>query len=145
MPLAGASGEYRIAPLPGSALERGLVDGFGWATLGPADWGWLKHCKYIIDIPFYTRQNVLILMNLDVWNGLGKNLRGSPREALRILVADEVTGRVDMPREIPAQRETHCLLLTRHHSRVTCNRAHRAMRGVAAQAVVVLALRRQLR
>jgi TRAP-type mannitol/chloroaromatic compound transport system substrate-binding protein len=58
-----------------TALERGLVDGFGWATLGPADWGWLKHCKYIIDIPFYTRQNVLILMNLDVWNGLGKKVQ----------------------------------------------------------------------
>ncbi|MBW2063522.1 MAG: TRAP transporter substrate-binding protein DctP [Deltaproteobacteria bacterium] len=55
-----------------TALERGLVDGFGWSTLGPADWGWLKRCKYIIDIPFYTRQNTLILMNLDVWNGLDK-------------------------------------------------------------------------
>lgn len=55
-----------------TALERGLVDGFGWSTLGPADAGWLKYCKYVIEIPFYTRQNTLILMNLDVWNGLGK-------------------------------------------------------------------------
>jgi TRAP-type C4-dicarboxylate transport system substrate-binding protein len=56
-----------------TALERGLVDGFGFATLGPRDWGWLKHCKYIIDIPFYTRQNTFMLMNLeDVWNGLTK-------------------------------------------------------------------------
>jgi len=53
-----------------TALERGLVEGFGWATLGPADWGWVKYCKYIIDIPFYVRQNTLILMNLDVWKGL---------------------------------------------------------------------------
>ncbi|MBW2015979.1 MAG: TRAP transporter substrate-binding protein DctP [Deltaproteobacteria bacterium] len=58
-----------------TALERGLVDGFGFATLGPADWGWLEHCKYIIDIPFYTRQNTLILMNLEVWNGLDKDLQ----------------------------------------------------------------------
>ncbi len=58
-----------------TALERGLVDGFGWATLGPADWGWLDKCKYIIDIPFYTRQNTLILMNLDVWNGLDTGLQ----------------------------------------------------------------------
>lgn len=58
-----------------TSLERGLVDGFGWATLGPADWGWVKHCKYIIDIPFYTRQNTLILMNLDVWNSLGKDVQ----------------------------------------------------------------------
>lgn len=58
-----------------TALERGLVQGFGFATLGPRDWGWLKNCKYIIDIPFYTRQNVLILMNLDVWNGLDKKVQ----------------------------------------------------------------------
>ena len=58
-----------------TALERGLVDGFGWSMLGPADLGCLKNCKYIIDIPFYTRQNVLILMNLDVWNGLGKKVQ----------------------------------------------------------------------
>lgn len=58
-----------------TALERGMVDGFGWATLGPADWGWLKNCKYIIEIPFYTRQNTLILMNLDVWNGFDKQVQ----------------------------------------------------------------------
>ncbi len=58
-----------------TSLERGLVDGFGFATLGPRTWGWLKNCKYIIDIPFYSRQNVLILMNLNVWNGLEKTVQ----------------------------------------------------------------------
>lgn len=58
-----------------TSLERGLVAGFGWPTLGPADWGWLKYTKYIIDIPFYTRQNTLFLMNLGVWNGLGKKVQ----------------------------------------------------------------------
>lgn len=69
-----------------TALERGLVQGFGFATLGPRDWGWLKHCKYIIDIPFYTRQNTLILMNLDVWNGLGKDVQ---KKIMDITVAFE--------------------------------------------------------
>ena len=58
-----------------TALERGLVDGFGFATLGPRDWGWLNNCKYIIDIPFYTRQNTLILMNLEVWDGLDQKTK----------------------------------------------------------------------
>ena len=58
-----------------TALERGLVDGFAWSMLGPADLGWTDHCKYIIDIPFYTRQNTLILMNLDVWNGLDSSVQ----------------------------------------------------------------------
>lgn len=63
-----------------TALERGLVDGFGWSVLGPADWGWLDNCKYLIDIPFYTRQNTLILMNLDSWNGLEKSVQGKIME-----------------------------------------------------------------
>jgi TRAP-type C4-dicarboxylate transport system substrate-binding protein len=56
-----------------TALQRGVVDGFGWSTLGPREWGWLEYCKYVIDIPFYTRQNVFIIMNLDVWNKLSKS------------------------------------------------------------------------
>lgn len=58
-----------------TALERGLVEGFGWPTLGPADFGWTDNVKYVIDIPFYTRQNTLILMNLAVWNGLDKTVQ----------------------------------------------------------------------
>jgi TRAP-type C4-dicarboxylate transport system substrate-binding protein len=55
-----------------TALQRGVVDGFGWSLLGPREVGWLEHCKYLIDIPFYPRQNTLILMNLDIWNKLSK-------------------------------------------------------------------------
>jgi TRAP-type C4-dicarboxylate transport system substrate-binding protein len=55
-----------------TALQRGVVEGFGWSGLGPREWGWLEYCKYLIDIPFYPRQNTLILMNLDIWNKLSK-------------------------------------------------------------------------
>ena len=55
-----------------TALQRGLVDGFGWPTLGPRQWGWLDYCKYVIDIPFYTRQNTFIVFNLKTWNELPK-------------------------------------------------------------------------
>jgi TRAP-type C4-dicarboxylate transport system substrate-binding protein len=48
------------------------VDGFGWPTIGPKEWGWLEFAKYVIDIPFYARQNTFILMNLDTWNKLPK-------------------------------------------------------------------------
>lgn len=53
-----------------TALQRGVVDGFGWPTIGPRENGWLEYCKYVIDIPFYARQNTFFLMNLDVWNKL---------------------------------------------------------------------------
>jgi len=62
---------------PGSefaeGLKRGVLQGFTSLSVGPRESGWLKHCKYIIDIPFYTYNDALILMNLDVWNRLGKS------------------------------------------------------------------------
>ncbi len=58
-----------------TALQRGVVEGFGWPTIGPREWGWLEYCKYVIDIPFYTRQNTFLLMNLDIWNKLPKPAR----------------------------------------------------------------------
>ena len=55
-----------------TALQRGVVEGFGWSTIGPRENGWLEYCKYVIDIPFYARQNTFFLMNLDSWNKLSK-------------------------------------------------------------------------
>lgn len=55
-----------------TALQRGVVEGFGWPTIGPREWGWLEYVKNVIDIPFYTRQNTFILVNLDIWNKLPK-------------------------------------------------------------------------
>jgi TRAP-type C4-dicarboxylate transport system substrate-binding protein len=56
-----------------TALQRGVVDGFGWPTIGPREWGWLEFSKYVIDIPFYARQNTFMVMNLDSWNKLPKS------------------------------------------------------------------------
>jgi TRAP-type C4-dicarboxylate transport system substrate-binding protein len=56
-----------------TALQRGVVDGFGWPTIGPRELGWLENTKYVIDVPFYARQNTFILMNLDAWNKLPKD------------------------------------------------------------------------
>ena len=53
-----------------TGLQRGVVEGFGWPTIGPREWGWLENVKYVIDIPFYARQNTFFLMNLDTWNKL---------------------------------------------------------------------------
>jgi TRAP-type C4-dicarboxylate transport system substrate-binding protein len=58
-----------------TALQRGVADGFGWPTIGPREWGWFEKTKYVIDIPFYARQNCLILMNLDVWNKLPRDVQ----------------------------------------------------------------------
>lgn len=54
-----------------TALERGLVGGFGWPTVGLNSQGLAKLVKYRIDPPFYHLANVL-LVNLDTWNSLPK-------------------------------------------------------------------------
>lgn len=54
-----------------TALERGLVGGFGWPTVGLNSQGLAKQVKYRIDPPFYHLANVL-LVNMDKWNSLPK-------------------------------------------------------------------------
>ena len=72
-----------------TGLQRGVVEGFGWPTLGPRDNGWLDSVKYVIDIPFYARQNTFVLMNLDAWNKI-------PRDAQDKIMDITVTFEQDM-------------------------------------------------
>lgn len=53
-----------------TALERGVVDGYGWPIQGIFDLGWHEATKYRVDPGFYAAA-VEILVNLDTWNGLG--------------------------------------------------------------------------
>jgi TRAP-type C4-dicarboxylate transport system substrate-binding protein len=53
-----------------TALEGGTVSGMGWPVSGPRERGWTKVVKNVIDLPFYSASNVLILMNLDKWKAL---------------------------------------------------------------------------
>jgi TRAP-type transport system periplasmic protein len=63
-----------------SALQRGVVDGFAWPTLGPKDWGWTESCKYVIDTMFHPRMNFIIVMNLDAWKKLPKEVQAKITE-----------------------------------------------------------------
>jgi TRAP-type C4-dicarboxylate transport system substrate-binding protein len=54
-----------------TALERGLVGGFGWPTVGLASQKLVKLIHYRVDPPFYHLANVL-LVNLDKWNAMPK-------------------------------------------------------------------------
>lgn len=54
-----------------TALQRGVVDGFGWPTVGLGALGLAKAVKYRIDPPFYHLAN-LLLVNRDKWNSLPK-------------------------------------------------------------------------
>jgi TRAP-type C4-dicarboxylate transport system substrate-binding protein len=63
-----------------AALERNVVDGYCWPSVGISDWGWQKQTKYIVDPGFYQVPNPLIV-NLKTWNGLPKNLQDLLTEA----------------------------------------------------------------
>ena len=52
-----------------TALERGVVDGYGWPITGIFDLGWEKVTKFRMEPPFYSVE-VGVLVNLDVWKGL---------------------------------------------------------------------------
>jgi TRAP-type transport system periplasmic protein len=63
------------APEVYTALNSGVVDGFGWPVTGPLKRGWLESVKYMIDLPFFRPSNVVALMNLDKWKGLTETVR----------------------------------------------------------------------
>jgi TRAP-type C4-dicarboxylate transport system substrate-binding protein len=52
-----------------TALERGVVDGYGWPITGIFDLGWEKVTKFRLEPAFYSVE-VNVLVNLDVWKGL---------------------------------------------------------------------------
>jgi TRAP-type C4-dicarboxylate transport system substrate-binding protein len=57
-----------------TALERGVVQGYGWPILGVFDLGWQDRTKYRVDPGFYT-VDVEVLVNLDKWKGLSEPQR----------------------------------------------------------------------
>jgi TRAP-type transport system periplasmic protein len=67
-----ALGGAPITTPPGevyTALERGVVDGYGWPITGIFDLGWEKVTKFRMEPPFYSVE-VNVLVNLDAWKSL---------------------------------------------------------------------------
>src|SRR5712671_1294059 len=52
-----------------TALERGVVDGYGWPIHGLFDLNWQEHTKFRVDPGFYNAE-VSLIMNLDKWKAL---------------------------------------------------------------------------
>jgi len=67
-----ALGATVVQTAPGevyTALERGVVDGYGWPVSGIFDLGWEKVTKFRMEPAFYSVE-VNVLVNLDSWKAL---------------------------------------------------------------------------
>ena len=75
-----ALGAQVVQTAPGelyTALERGVVDGYGWPITGIFDLSWQEKTKYRVDPGFYNAE-VSIVVNLTAW----KKLSPAQRDAL---------------------------------------------------------------
>lgn len=67
-----AMGATVVQTAPGevyTALERGVVDGYGWPITGIFDLGWQEKTKYRVDPGFYTAE-VSVIVNKTTWDKL---------------------------------------------------------------------------
>ncbi|MGH9579182.1 MAG: TRAP transporter substrate-binding protein DctP, partial [Terriglobales bacterium] len=73
----GAMGATLMQTAPGevyTALERGVVDGYGWPVGGIFDANWHEKTRYRVDPGFYDAE-VSLIINLKKWQGLGAKQR----------------------------------------------------------------------
>ncbi len=91
-PLFQALGVSLVQTPPGevmTALERGVVDGYGWPEIGIFDLGWGTYTKYRIDPGFYNVV-VNVLVNLDKWKSLREDQRAALNRAAQWLEEENV-------------------------------------------------------
>jgi TRAP-type C4-dicarboxylate transport system substrate-binding protein len=70
-------GATTVQTAPGevyTALERGVVDGYGWPISGIFDQGWQEKTKFRVDPGFYSAE-VSILVNQNTWKKLDDKQR----------------------------------------------------------------------
>ena len=63
-----------------TALERNVVDGYGWPIGGIFDLNWHEKTKFRVDPGFYDAE-VSLIMNLDAYKKLHAEAEGLPRQA----------------------------------------------------------------
>jgi TRAP-type C4-dicarboxylate transport system substrate-binding protein len=80
-----------------TALERGVVDGYGWPITGVFDLGWNEKTKYRVDPGFYTAE-VSVLVNKATWD----KLSDAQKDVLRKAGA---AGETEAPAEFAAENE----------------------------------------
>lgn len=100
-----ALGATPVETRPGDiyqALERNVVDGFMWPFFTIRSWGWHEVAKYVVGPSFYKVCHP-ILVNLDVWNKLPKDVQAVLQDVLKEenrAAADRDAAKVAKEREL---------------------------------------------
>jgi len=80
-----ALGAATVTTDPGevyTALERKVVEGYGWPSIGIKDFGWEEVTEYVIDPPFY-QVDCIILVSNKTWDKLPDDLKKVLTEAMQ--------------------------------------------------------------
>lgn len=85
-----------------TALERGVVDGYGWPITGIFDLGWQERTKFRVEPGFY-RVDVNVLVNLDTWKKLSDKERAILERAAANM--EELTTKLPAEAEAEAKRQ----------------------------------------
>lgn len=64
-----------------TSLERHLVEGYGWPSVGITDFGWDEVTKYVVEPAFY-QVDVCGIVNLKVWEKLTPEQQNAVTEAM---------------------------------------------------------------
>ena len=73
-----------------SALQTGAIDGAAWGLTGALDFNWHEVADYMAE-PGFGQVGLMILMNLDAWNGLSAEDQAAIQRAAIRLEADSIT------------------------------------------------------
>jgi TRAP-type C4-dicarboxylate transport system substrate-binding protein len=87
-----------------TALERGIVQGYGWPAVGIFDLGWQERTKFRVEPGFYT-VDVNILVNLPKWNSLSDKQKEVLTRAALWVEERQRTGNATFVKEELARQE----------------------------------------
>jgi TRAP-type C4-dicarboxylate transport system substrate-binding protein len=109
-----ALGGTGITTPPGevyTALERGVVDGYGWPVLGIFDLGWHEKTKYRLD-PGYYQVELMLLINNDTWKKLDATQQKTLQDAALWLEAQDSEWPAVIAAEVDRQSKAGIQALT---------------------------------